>query len=1374
MEIALAAAGLTAFFTEMLAPLVLCSSIPLGIPPAPPDPALARVAPQKCVLYVSWAGAAAPDPKSTNRAERFLADPEIQHLRTEAFRRFQGLIGSLVKTGTFSSTEFQQQTKESPFWIHLLATRPAACFIGSFSGDPQSPKIDAAMVVNVGPARGEVAAKLAQYQKRDEGTVEVAQVGPRTEYRSKGDGTSPPHCVATQGDYLILTAGKETPADIVKRMAGPEPAWLTAIAKDLPVQRRAVVMRLDCQALWDALSTSDADSAQAINTAGFDRLRSLTLVTGLDREDFVSRVLVELDPRVALPLHLAANRPLKAGDLAAIPRDATLAFAARVEPMYLLAALRWLEKNAADFGLTGSSGDEDPPATTPANAASASSAAAAGDGKTPATKTTAATADGTTRPRPTQAGEDMKVAYDFNIMGAEPEPAVPHSGSLLDDEFCNEAAASLGDAWCVYTSPGEGMLVLTGVTGTVRVKDHDRFARALQKLAAAHRPPAAGDKPPAGDWAIRKTSFAHHDVYYLVSWSEQSAFTLTWCLTDKELVISSSPQNVKAYLLRAAGEKTLADVPAVKEALDPRRGPTVLCYEDAAELFRLTYPLLQFVANAVVAHDTCHLDGPDPMLLPAAPTIAKYLKPAVSTLQTTPKGVELTMRQSLPCGNLGATLWVVGCSTLPTQADDATRNLISSVWMAGSAIKALPELGSVLDLLRSNGPAAQPSKPSPSETGTSTDNTTPPISYPYYTNRGPRDFFERLSPEIGRSTGNQTLPSPYYMDDDVQYFPPGPQVSLAREAAALKAFNTPKPASGSSHGMPGRQVVVQLCDGSRLTGVIQEPTVWKLNVAGSDGAVVPCDKISKITRGEDRYEPNMLTFHMTNGDKVRGLFGMDTIRLKADWGDVTIKTEEICSLEPKTPPEDTKTAPTATSPPPATPTTPGPARASNIWFRAPEGMEVHWDATGTGQFDSETLIAPARYSFPRGAAYRLKLSNIAGRPGVEFYSTLDVAAAGPKTEAYLAHGAVPVEFTNEDFDQALKGKLVTKAIIFPDPEYQELALPGIETLVSTRLEPGKDLIAEATHRGTILAIVCLGAKDLQRRTSGVNGETARGDGDNPSEPHSPLGYPVTCPAGTRAPGGGPDACPPAPITGNVRDVQVPQGTMPACGTPIGLPGPPHVPLGPPAGLQSHPIMNHAKARMPGPLHKGAIDAEQKPGRGDTAPADDFPEAPANDTQSFPRVPVLGPISSDKPEAELGPPSEAEVLPALNKAQPIQGGLPWFQETKRTHVRIVTEPISDYVDPPRVFPLIGPAQIHHVKFKCIVYFTEVRGMRWPLSPTATEEECIEVLYIDHTHLHLVDSPDAKRKSGSPPSLSPPLTTTGCDGLTRPASHCGWPP
>ena len=46
---------------------------------------------------------------------------------------------------------------------------------------------------------------------------------------------------------------------------------------------------------------------------------------------------------------------------------------------------------------------------------------------------------------------------------------------------------------------------------------------------------------------------------------------------------------------------------------------------------------------------------------------------------------------------------------------------------------------------------------------------------------------------------------------------------------------------------------------------------------------------------------------------------------------------------------------------------------------------------------------------------------------------------------------------------------MTKVIYLPDPEFQELALAGVETLVSTRLDPGVDPIVEADRRGAILA-----------------------------------------------------------------------------------------------------------------------------------------------------------------------------------------------------------------------------------------------------------------------------------------------------------------
>ena len=37
--------------------------------------------------------------------------------------------------------------------------------------------------------------------------------------------------------------------------------------------------------------------------------------------------------------------------------------------------------------------------------------------------------------------------------------------------------------------------------------------------------------------------------------------------------------------------------------------------------------------------------------------------------------------------------------------------------------------------------------------------------------------------------GGQTLPSPWYLQEDVQYYPPGAQFPLSKEAAAQKAVS---------------------------------------------------------------------------------------------------------------------------------------------------------------------------------------------------------------------------------------------------------------------------------------------------------------------------------------------------------------------------------------------------------------------------------------------------------------------------------------------------------------------------------------------------------------------------------------------------------
>lgn len=128
-------------------------------------------------------------------------------------------------------------------------------------------------------------------------------------------------------------------------------------------------------------------------------------------------------------------------------------------------------------------------------------------------------------------------------------------------------------------------------------------------------------------------------------------------------------------------------------------------------------------------------------------------------------------------------------------------------------------------------------------------------------------------------------------------------------------------------------------------------------------------------------------------------------------------------------------------------------------------------------------------------------------------------------------------------------------------------------------------------------------------------------------------------------------------------------------------------------------------------------------------------------ERYDRAPILGPILPGGPTVALDPPSDDEVIRAWERANPIQGGLYFLHEKQRNNVRIVKEKIADYIDPPRVVPLIGPVQLHHAHYKCTIYYTEITRVGYPVPHTLVDEDSQEVIYIDHNHFHMVGTEDA---------------------------------
>lgn len=130
---------------------------------------------------------------------------------------------------------------------------------------------------------------------------------------------------------------------------------------------------------------------------------------------------------------------------------------------------------------------------------------------------------------------------------------------------------------------------------------------------------------------------------------------------------------------------------------------------------------------------------------------------------------------------------------------------------------------------------------------------------------------------------------------------------------------------------------------------------------------------------------------------------------------------------------------------------------------------------------------------------------------------------------------------------------------------------------------------------------------------------------------------------------------------------------------------------------------------------------------------------AFEQERYNKVVVMGPITEGDHVA-LDEPSDDQVMRLMEKSRPTAGAIPGLELTQRNVKGITKEKIADYVDPPRVVPLIGPAQLHHVHYKCTIYFEERTNVGWPIPYTKENQDAIEVLYIDLDHFHRVGGPD----------------------------------
>jgi hypothetical protein len=559
--------------------------LPLGLPPLPEDPALAHAAPVECLFYSNWSGTASADPNSPNRTERLLAEPEVQELA-------RALDLAIVESIRTSAGATGPRIEEAFDLVKLLLSRPTALFVTRFTPPAEGSafELEAGLIVNTGESRAQVEQSLnnllrsAGLKRADEGAVEIDGV----RFQQLPVPAPVPEVLwGFHQTHLLVAVGRpvaEQMAAGLKGGRGPPP-WLAQLRRELPIERVASVSYYDLAKARRLLEHFAGPRGQRmIDSLGLANVESFATVTGLDSGGVASKSRIQITGQAKGILALTQARPLSRADLAPVPRDATLAMVMRLDPATAAAQLGPF-LNELDPALLRELERQSQPA-----------------------------------------------ALGFDV---------------------RRLARSLGDVWCLYSSPGEGGLVATGLTLVVPVRDRAGVQQALDGGALALRkayPPPEMDVPPGQQRqpVLRELEFRKRQLWMLDLAPARVPLSPTWCLTDRELIVTLYPQTLKAYLSRAAGGQSLADVPEVAQALTA--GPVSITYQDTRTLFRTLYPLLQTFAPLAMAEARRGGLQLDASILPSAAAIDKHLAPGVSSMRSADGAIVLESRQVLPWG----------------------------------------------------------------------------------------------------------------------------------------------------------------------------------------------------------------------------------------------------------------------------------------------------------------------------------------------------------------------------------------------------------------------------------------------------------------------------------------------------------------------------------------------------------------------------------------------------------------------------------------------------------------------------------------------------------------------------------------------------
>ena len=585
------------YYTTMFFMLSSSAGLPVGVPPAPEDPRMARMAPQECLFYATWSGTAKADSGQANQTEQLFAEPQ---LRTFVSRIEKLLITKLQTNFARKNSADAVLAEHLPGIAKHLLTHPTAMYISEFKQVGDNVEIKAGAIVGMGDAGDRIErsllALLAEFSK-EFNDVQIVIHG-QTFHKIA---TKPEVAWGIHEGYLRVGVG---PGAIEQMLASEQtgsPKWLQEVRKQLPIERLSTLTYVNLKAGIQQTRQNAVDTEALdwiYDALGFGNANYYAQVSGLDSAQFVNQTLFAVDGELTGMVADLVGKPLTADDLEPIPHDANFAMAGRFDAEKVMASIQALILNALEKGA--------------------------------ATKSVEKT-------------NDQKKAN-----ARKENPA---------EQWTRDIVKSLGPVWRIYNSPGEAGVLGTGITLVVDLRDRERLlavqnqimAKIAEATAKATQRRKSDLGPTTSSIELADFEFAGQKIHYFKRLSfSTSPVAPAWCVTDRYLVVALFPQSIKAFLGRRDDFRSLATQSEIKQLLASDNPPSAIIHRDTRAWMQLAYPIAQMIAN--VGFSELQQQGIDLKISawPSANTILPHIRPGTFSVHRHPAGVVIVDRGTIP------------------------------------------------------------------------------------------------------------------------------------------------------------------------------------------------------------------------------------------------------------------------------------------------------------------------------------------------------------------------------------------------------------------------------------------------------------------------------------------------------------------------------------------------------------------------------------------------------------------------------------------------------------------------------------------------------------------------------------------------------